>query len=253
LLGLAALTRTTILSFVPVLVLWASRYRGLAVVSGSALALLLTTAAVYSPWPIRNSLLLGQMIPGSSESTEWLWRGMNPNATGSSYTIDGRTMLEAAPPAFQAQIAAASEAQRVGVYRDAAVQFAREQPARGAALYVTKFKSFWLGSDTTGLLYEPSWTSAYNAWYAGIALLAAVGLWTGWRQKSARATIVLIVASLLLVSASQAVFYVEGRHRLAVEPLLLVLSGAGLARLAGWARLPATHPRRLGDIRNTQP
>ena len=235
LLGIAALTRTTVLGLLPVLLLWANRVKGMPLISPSALALLVAAAFVYGPWPVRNSLMLGQIVPGSSESTEWLWRGTNPVATGSSWTADGLIIAEVAPPAFQAQIAAASETERIDLYRDAAFQFIREQPGDALRLYATKFKAFWWGSSSTGLLYPPVWTTIYDLWYVVVVALAGVGVWRGWQNRAARPTITLIVVSLLLVSASQAIFYVEGRHRLAVEPLLLVLSGAGAMSLA---RLP---------------
>ena len=63
-LGVAALTRTTILSLTPILLLWANRYRGMRLMSWSAAALVGVALLVYSPWPIRNSLLLGQLVPG---------------------------------------------------------------------------------------------------------------------------------------------------------------------------------------------
>jgi 4-amino-4-deoxy-L-arabinose transferase-like glycosyltransferase len=251
LLGLAALTRTTVLSFLPVLVIWLNKFKGLPVGSRQVLALLVATAIVYGAWPTRNSLLLGQLTPGSSESTEWLWRGTNPLATGSSYTSSGETMLEAAPAAFRARIQAASEAERIGIYRDAALEYARGHPVDVLRLYVTKLKAFWWGSDSTGALYPPAWTMLYDAWYASMLLLAIAGLWWGWRQAAARPAIVLIVASLVLVAASQAVFYVEGRHRLAVEPLLLVLSGAGLTWLASTARLSLWDVQRVRGVKNT--
>jgi hypothetical protein len=47
------------------------------------------------------------------------------------------------------------------------------------------------------------------------------------------------------------VFYVEGRHRLAVEPLLLVLSGAGLTRLASTTRLSLWDVQRVRGVKNT--
>jgi 4-amino-4-deoxy-L-arabinose transferase-like glycosyltransferase len=240
-LGLAALTRTTILSFVPVFLLWARRFKGIPLLSRSALALLVTTALVYGAWPVRNSIVLGQFLPGSSESTEWLWRGTNPLATGSSWTATGETMLQAAPPDFRAQIAAASEAERIGLYRDAAFRFIREQPGDAVRLYLTKLGAFWWGSNSTGLQYPSAWTPLNEAWYAAVLALAALGVWWGWKDRATHPTITLIVASLLLVSASQAVFYVEGRHRLAVEPLLLVLSGVGTIALA---RLPWSQPER---------
>lgn len=37
-----------------------------------------------------------------------------------------------------------------------------------------------------------------------------------------------LISFCVSVAVGQAIFYVEGRHRLAVEPLLLVLAGQGL-------------------------
>jgi 4-amino-4-deoxy-L-arabinose transferase-like glycosyltransferase len=249
LLGLAALTRTTVLSFAPLLLVWLSRFKAVQLLSPAALLVVLVSAVVYAPWPVRNSLLLGQFVPGSSESTEWLWRGTNPAATGGSLTTDGRTMLQVAPSAFQVRVASASEAERISIYRDAAVEYVREHPTNALALYLAKLRAFWFGSDATGQLYPSIWTALYNAWYAIVALLALVGGWWSWRQPSVRPAVILIMASLALVSASQAVFYVEGRHRLAIEPLLLVLSGAGLVQLASMVGLEAWI-RRPRDVKN---
>ena len=248
LLGVAALTRTTVLSFVPIVVIWLNRWRATGVISAASAALVLVAGAVYAPWPIHNSLALGQIVPGSSESTEWLWRGMNPNATGSSYTLDGRTMLEAAPDEFRNRVGQANEAERIGLYRDAAVEFARAHPSDAVRLYLTKVKSFWFGSETTGLLYPAAWTVVYGAWYTAMLVFAAVGVIVAWRSADprARGDTVLILLALALVCVSQAAFYVEGRHRLAVEPLLLVLSGGGLAAVAWRPALRFARLRRAG-------
>jgi hypothetical protein len=220
--------------------------------SWSAAALVGVALLVYSPWPVRNSLLLGQIVPGSSESTEWLWRGTNPNATGSSLTRAGQTMLAVAPPDFQARVAAASEAQRIDIYRDAAYQFVEQHPLDAAGLFVGKLKAFWWGSETTGLEYPALWTPLYDAWYIAMLVFAAVGLWAMWRDERGRSIAVLIVASLTLVAASQAVFYVEGRHRLAVEPLLLVLAGVGLCQAAARAYLPRLEHHTTRELRRAR-
>jgi hypothetical protein len=235
--GLAALTRTTVLILLPLLLAWLWRYRALRIFSPAAVALIVAAGVVYAPWPIRNSIALGQIVPGSSEASEWIWRGTNPNSTGGSLTSDGRTMLEVAPADFQARIAAASEVQRMDIYREAATTFAREQPVAAIGLYLTKLKAFWWGSDATGQLYPGSWVLAYQLWYLPVLALTLWGGWLGLRSRASRgrSTALLLVVGLGLISATQAVFYVEGRHRLAVEPMLLVLAGVGAAELAALA------------------
>jgi hypothetical protein len=233
LVGLAALTRTTVLALAPVGLAWLHRYRDLRLLSRGSAALLLAALVVFAPWSIRDSLLLGQPVVLSSESGEWFWRGNNPNATGSSWTVDGKTMLEVADPVFQAQVTAADEAQRMTLYRAAALDFVRADPGATARLYLTKLAAFWWASPSTGLLYPAWWVTTYGAYYLVIAACSAIGLVVGLRSQRARAGVVLILLVLALVSLTQSLFYVEGRHRWGVEPLMLVLAGAGA--LALWS------------------
>ncbi len=228
LIGLAALTRTTVLALAPIGLLWLRHYRKVRFLSIGAAALLVAAIVVFAPWSIRDSVLLGQPVVLSSESPEWFWRGNNPNATGSSWTADGRTMLEAADPAFRARIQAADEAERMTIYRDAAFAYWRAEPAQAVRLYFAKLLAFWWASPTTGILYPGLWVATYNAYYLVIAACAVLGLVVGLRSERARPGVVLIVVALLLVSLTQSLFYVEGRHRWEVEPLMLVLAGAGV-------------------------
>jgi hypothetical protein len=233
LIGLAALTRTTVLALAPIGLLWLRHYRTVRLLSVGAAALLCSATIVFAPWSIRDSVLLGQPVVLSSESPEWFWRGNNPNATGSSWTPDGRTMLEAADPAFRARIQAATEAQRMTLYRDAAFAFWRARPAQAVRLYFAKLLAFWWASPSTGMLYPGIWVATYNAYYLAIAACSLLGLILGLRSERARPGVVLILTTLVLVSLTQSLFYVEGRHRWEVEPLMLVLAGAGLLGVWG--------------------
>lgn len=159
-------------------------------------------------------------------------------------------MLAVASPDFQARVAAATEAQRIGIYRDAAYQFIAQHPLDAARLYAIKLKAFWWGSDSTGLEYPAFWTAMYDAWYVTVLAFAAVGIWAMWRDEQGRSVAVLIVASLALVAMSQALFYVEGRHRLAVEPLIVVLAGVGLVQAVARGYLPSPDAHRLPRARD---
>jgi hypothetical protein len=146
-------------------------------------------------------------------------------------------MLALAPPAFRAEIETATEAQRVTIYQAAAIDFIRTQPSAALRLYLSKLLTFWWGSPETGLLYPPYWLFGYQVWYTAVVLLAALGAWSSRAVPERRAVVWLILATVLVVSATQAIFYVEGRHRLAIEPLLLTLTGVGVAELAArWTR-----------------
>jgi 4-amino-4-deoxy-L-arabinose transferase-like glycosyltransferase len=242
--GLAALTRATALVLLPVSLLWLCRYRGVRLISLGAACMLLFGVLCYAPWPARNSVLLGQLMFGSSDSSEWFWRGNNPNATGASLAADGQRMLDLAPAEFRAEVAAADEAQRMTLYGDAAAQFVRADPWRTVGLFVMKLRDFWWGSVATGLLYPPVWLLAYRVWYVTMVLTAAWGAWSARRDPDQRSVVLLIGCMLLIISAAQAVFYVEGRHRFAIEPVLLVLAGAGIAQLCRGFMTGVLHRRQ---------
>jgi len=63
--------------------------------------------------------------------------------------------------------------------------------------------------------------------------LAALGVFAiGRRQTPGQSDgMVLGLVLLAMISLVQAVFYVDARHRLAVEPLLMLFSGQGVAVL----------------------
>jgi len=62
---------------------------------------------------------------------------------------------------------------------------------------------------------------------------ALAGLWSAWHRPVAGQGPGLALALLLpaSVSMAQALFYIEGRHRLGVEAMLAVPAGLALARL----------------------
>src|SRR5262249_13889419 len=158
--------------------------------------------------------------------------GTNPAATGASFTVDGQLMLATASPEFQARIASASEAERITIYRDTAIDFITHHPADAARLYALKLKAFFWASDLTGRAYPPAWPVGYGVWYGTLLVCAVPGIWLSRRDQDAWSVVVLLLCCLVLIGATQAVFYVEGRHRVAVEPLLAVLSAIGIVRLS---------------------
>jgi len=107
---------------------------------------------------------------------------------------------------------------------------------------VTKFFYFWWFAPQTGVLYPPVWRLLYQVYYGGALIFAFVGVQRLVRDGGPPvAKAVVLGAFLLLLSALQSLYYVEGRHRWAVEPMLLALTGGGVAALMdrGRGQLPA--------------
>jgi 4-amino-4-deoxy-L-arabinose transferase-like glycosyltransferase len=247
LFGLAALTRATALVLLPLHVAWLGRQRVMRLMSLPVGLMFLAAIVVYAPWPVRNSVLLDQLTLGSSEATEWFWRGNNPNANGGSLASDQERMLDLAPADFRAQIAAADESERIRLYRDAALRYIASNPTAALELYVAKLGTFWWGSDQTGILYPAVYLVGYRIWYVLALIVGAPGVLHSRTDQQQRAALVLILGTALIVSLSQAMFYVEGRHRVAIEPLLLVYTAAGLTWLYRRAAEATARSRPLAE------
>ena len=192
---------------------------------GLAVMALLISVAVVTPWVARNYVVLG--VPTLTTTSGYLlWIGNNPSATGSTLTSDGRSILEAAPE-VRARVWGKPEVDQEQIFYELALLYIAEDPGRAAVAFLAKFKSFWWFGPSAGALYPPLWLTLYGVIYSTALLLAGCGLIWAWRQRD-RWPLIVVIVVLLSVSVGQSVYYVEGRHRWAVEPLILTLAGLGV-------------------------
>ena len=235
-IGIGVLSRATILLFLPVVVTWLlmvtpRSMRRAAIYSGVVACV--CAVAVIAPWTIRNSLLHEQFVLLRTTDSETFWRGNNPDATGTSYIDADRTVLSALPAAEMRDLEQQpDELAQAQWFKARARAFIREHPAAFIRLTLLKFYYFWWYAPTTGLLYPAVWFQAYMAYYVIVLLLAAVAISRMARVGGPGLPLALLIgACLLVVSSFQSLYYVEGRHRWAVESLVLVFSGGGVASL----------------------
>lgn len=238
-IGVGALSRGTIVIFLPVTLVWAAvtvapaaRRRVAGVVAIAALC----AAAVVTPWSIRNTRLHGRFVWLLTTDSEVFWRGNNPYATGTSHADDRRIILEMLPPhEMRDLVSQPNELAQAEWFATRARAWIGEHPGAFAALTAKKFFYFWWFSPQAGLLYPRAWFYLYQAYYVSALILATVGVWriavVGAGREATRLAW-LLAAYLLALSGLQSLHYVEGRHRWAVEPMVLALSGGGLASLA---------------------
>lgn len=235
--GLGTLSRSTALIFMPIGAVWllavTARDRWPAAVRALVVAGV-TAFLVVLPWSIRDSLVHHRGLFLISTTGEDFWDGNNPLATGHSYIDAGHAVIDALPPEERADLERQpDEIAQSQWFMNKATAFIKANPQRAATLTLVKFYHFWWFAPQTGVLYPSSWRSLYMAYYAASLLLAAVGVWR-IAQTGVRATrpALLVGAFLLGLSVVQSVYYVEARHRWAIEPMLLALSGGGIAALA---------------------
>lgn len=201
-----------------------------------AVIALLMSAVVVAPWVARNYVVL-EVPTVTTTSGYLLWIGNNPAATGSTLASDGRPILEAAPD-VRARVWGKPEVEQDRIFYELATSYIAADPGRAVTAFLAKFRSFWWFGPSAGTLYPSSWLILYGVIYSVALLLAGCGVIWAVRQRN-RWPLIVVVVVLLSVSVAQSVYYVEGRHRWAVEPLILILAGLGVTGIRenlNWSR-----------------
>ncbi len=235
-LGIGALCRPTIVIFGPITLAWllaiAPRRSRTPVFRNLVIAGLLT-GCIVAPWTIRCSLLHHRFVFLLTTDAEDFWVGNNPYATGHAYITRGRPVI-AAPPADELKDLAQqpNETAQADWFARRSHAFIRAHPGGFLRLTFLKFFHFWWYAPQTGAEYPGKWFYLYMIYYVAALILAGFGIWRVVRAGPPATHLVLLMGFFLFgLSALQSLYYVEGRHRWAIEPMLLAVSGGGLASL----------------------
>jgi len=104
-------------------------------------------------------------------------------------------------------------------------------------------------------VYPGAWLVIYRLFYAAFLATAALGAVAAWQRadRVGRQRLVLLLVFLGSVSVAQSLFYVEVRHRWAVEPILGIFVAAAVGVVAaGKDGVPLTdRPARSDDALDT--
>ena len=199
---------------------------------GAALMLVGCCAAVVSPWIVRNRVVFGRFVLGSSGGYNLL-RGHNENATGGGRNLPGdedREILEI-PPRVQAHepdyTHIRDELTADALFRREALAYMRANPGREARLAAAK-GFFFLVADFTHPV-QRRWV----VWLPSLLALITGFVW--WIRRGAadprQQTLWLVFA---VNAALATVFFVLPRYRMAVEFVPVLFFAAWLAaRLTG--------------------
>lgn len=190
--------------------------------AGAAVWLLLAAGWAVPPalWGLRNQRAHGQFIPLATNGGWTLWEG---------FSLD-REEVRRRPYDMRLEAArlgldAPGDLTRTGRHFQAkALAFARERPLEAARIVVGKAFLYW-----RPWVYDPYPAAA--RWGAGVYfsllfLLAAYGAW-GLRADPGWAPVWALALNLTLLHA---VMFTSLRYRTPLEPFLVCLAAAGLAR-----------------------
>lgn len=244
-LGLLGLTRENALILMPVIVLWicyfapprpsVERFRWIGLFCAGVLLVLV-------PVGLRNLSAGGEFKLTTSQFGANFFIGNNPRADGTYGSIRrviGETQLEGADAKRLAERAVGREltpGEVSGYWFSQSLDYIRSRPAQWLGLLAAKWLLVWNAreiEDSNDIYIYRQWSWLLNGlgWIAHfgiLAPLAAVGLWLTrdrWRLLWP------LYAMILVLAASVAVFYVFGRYRFPLVPLLVLFAGAAAAGL----------------------
>ncbi len=248
--GLGILSRgTPIVALLVVGIGLALRFRARA---WPPLALAIMACAVsVSPWLARNLGVIGSPLI-TSTTGENLWRGNHAGASGGVVGLDGGriTMLIPSNPALPAPIrcvvATGTELDRHEVFMTEAFRFIAHDPWAAARLFARKLRTFWWRVDSNPGDYPAMAARGYEWTFRVELLLALLGAFLALRTSDNRAAGALCLGLIVAISLLQCAFYVQGRHRFLIEPLLLVFTAIGVARLLRFDRIAFDSTQREG-------
>jgi tetratricopeptide (TPR) repeat protein len=246
LLGLSAITRPTILIFVPglaagmALTLFRRNWSGLATRLG---ALLFAAGLVILPVTIRNALVGRDFVLIASQGGINFWIGNNPNA-------DGKTAMAAGPEIARGEyrdnvwLTSEIRAERAlgrrlkpseisSYWFRQGLSFFRRDPAGAGSLFLRKVYFLLNGTeipDNQSIYYYRNESVLFRSlvWRGPLKLpfglllpLAAAGIFFSWRERS---RFLLLYFFLLTYGLGIALFFVTARFRITLVPVLILLA-----------------------------
>ncbi len=249
LLGLAAVTRANVLLFLPVFILaWmVTTWMRSAVRKGQIAAYALAALLTLAPTAVHNAMEEGVFIPVTSSFGYNLYAGNNAKADG-FYTMPEPVDLYADPngEAWVEQQAGKemNSAEVSAWWRDRALSWMEEHPGKAVTLFGQKLLLFFHPEeiDQLGMSME-FFTEQYGAVkglppavFPVLLILACAGfaaMLRGNRQGR------ILLLFLLVFVAANALFFVSGRLRLPIMPLMMIAVSHAILQIWGILRKQA--------------
>ncbi|MFI5149566.1 MAG: ArnT family glycosyltransferase [Bacteroidia bacterium] len=222
--AIAVLTRATlVISILPFLILQVRKKGWLRMlIMLSALTVFIFLCCL--PWMIRN-YKQDHIIGLSSLGGKDIWKGSLPGTEGSNYLENGKDCYSLLSPGAQDSIQHMSVKEQNTYFMSLYFRNIRERPMLQCRLFLLKIKNFWLFRSYLGNEYGAG-ARRLIPFYLGFYLLV-LGLAVLAAQKIGRMSLILFCVPILL-SLEQSLYYVETRHRMITEPLLLFMAVIGI-------------------------
>lgn len=244
--GLTLLTRPTALPFMVFALALLILKRRVSV--KKFLFLLISIGLIGSIWTVRNYVTHKEFIFTRSGTGKVFWIGNNPNASGSALQPNGVDVFDSAPDNFKMKILGKNEIQQNRLFKEAFFDFIKQHPIKFLHLFFKKIYFFFWFSPQSGILYSKTALLTYKLFYTPIVIFALYGLSLVYKNKNFfEIKFILPLFFVISIAIVQGIFYVEGRHRWAIEPIILIFTAYGFLNFAKKYLLRRTNALDLAD------
>lgn len=229
--GIATLNRpTAVLFLAPFLWMQRAFFLHLRQLPYKALAMALLVLPT-GMWMLRNHALLGTWSLNSATGQN-LWLGVQEATEGTAQLADGRNYKALLTNAELATLQDRSPVEQSAFFAHRWRQAIGMDHGLWARMMGVKLRNFWLFRSQLGMHHHgiAQWAAVLYKVYATIVFVLLL-----IAARYADPAVRLLLISLVLYSIAQALFYVETRHRLVVEPVLLLIALSGAVAL--WPRI----------------
>lgn len=174
---------------------------------------------VISPWLIRNYTVEG-IIGFESSAAKNKWKGVLYDSDGSNYLDNGKNYYAALTEKEKLSLGKMSAIGQRDFFNAKYNEILRNDPGHVIKMFFVKLKNFWWFRSSAGTEWG-SWQNylwLYQLFYGICLLFILILVYTHFKKM------LVLLSFPIALSLLQAYFYVEMRHRIAIEPLLLFLA-----------------------------
>jgi len=226
-LGLAILARPTLGAVIIPFFFWVlqkDKFKKTILKTGYVLVIAAIIPSIWV-WNIYSNVKAPSILPNIGMG---MWMGTLQQTEGSNTSPDGKTFYAQLSDSDLAAISKIPAASRDSFYRAKYMNTLKHNPGRVGEMFLVKFANFWLFRKAIGVDY-PVWVQnlipIYKVVYIVVLALALFAVFKIGKQA------LILMSFPFAVSLVHAAIYVEMRHRIMFEPILIFLAIIGIAMI----------------------
>ena len=176
------------------------------------------TALMLAPWLAHNYLSDG-VIGLTSTSGKILWKGSLHHSDGGNYLHNGQNYYSALSADDLTILGQSSVKEQNDFFKQRYLTLLREEPLHVLRMFALKLKNFWFFGDISGKEHPATLVALWTAYRVSNFIFIAILFGLLFKVRSSA----FLILPLVLFSMLQCWFYFESRHRLIIEPFLIVI------------------------------